>query len=169
MADLSLIPEAAWREAERRAGVVRPLAEQGRWPHHLVQTAAAALGLSVAAASAASRIAAAYGVSYDAFLKHALGRTGRGARDLDRISDAELARLLAGRGVSVDRMREMNCASIQARMNGTRRRNGPLTEEGSAALNKLRVTLSRSAKRPQANATADAGRLARQNWQVYRA
>jgi len=36
------------------------------------------------------RIAAAYGVSYDAFLKHALGRTECGARDLDRISDAEL-------------------------------------------------------------------------------
>jgi putative transposase len=46
MADLSLIPEAAWREAERRAGVVRPLAERSRWPRHLVQAAAAALGLS---------------------------------------------------------------------------------------------------------------------------
>lgn len=46
MADLSLIPEAAWREAQRRAEVVRPLAEQGRWPRHLVQTAAAMLGLS---------------------------------------------------------------------------------------------------------------------------
>ncbi len=46
MADLSLIPEAAWREAQRRAEVVRPLAEQGRWPRHLVQTAAATLGLS---------------------------------------------------------------------------------------------------------------------------
>src|SRR3954462_8763850 len=63
------------------------------------------------------RIAAAYGVSYDAFLKHALGRTGCGARDLDRISDAELARLSAGTGVSVERMRDMNGASIQARMN----------------------------------------------------
>ena len=30
MADLLLIPEAAWHEAERRAEVVRPLAEQGR-------------------------------------------------------------------------------------------------------------------------------------------
>jgi putative transposase len=46
MADLSLIPEAAWREAQRRAEVVRPLAERGRWPRHLVQAAAAALGLS---------------------------------------------------------------------------------------------------------------------------
>jgi putative transposase len=46
MADLSLIPEAAWREAQRRAEVVRPLAERGRWPRHLVKAAAAALGLS---------------------------------------------------------------------------------------------------------------------------
>ena len=46
MVDLSLIPEAAWREAERRAAVVRPLAERGRWPRHLVQSAAATLGLS---------------------------------------------------------------------------------------------------------------------------
>jgi hypothetical protein len=45
---------------------------------------------------------------------------------------------------------------------------GPLTEEGSAALDDLRVTLSRAARRRQADATADAGRLARQNWQVYR-
>jgi hypothetical protein len=46
---------------------------------------------------------------------------------------------------------------------------GPLTEEGSAVLDELRVTLSRSARRRQAHATADAGRLARQNWHVYRA
>ena len=46
MADLSLIPEAACREAERRAAVVRPLAERERWPRHLIQAAAAALGLS---------------------------------------------------------------------------------------------------------------------------
>jgi hypothetical protein len=113
------------------------------------------------------RIAAVYGVSYDAFLKHALRRTGRGARDLDRISDAELARLSAGTGVSVERMREMNGASIQARMNALR--DGPLTEEGSVALDELRVMLSRAARRRQAYATADAGRLARQNWHVYRA
>ena len=113
------------------------------------------------------RIAAAYGVSYDAFLKHALGRTGRGARDLDRISDAELARLSAGTGVSVERIREINGASIQARMNALR--DGSLAEEGSAALGELRVMLSRAARRRQAYATADAGRLARQNWDVYRA
>ena len=113
------------------------------------------------------RIAAAYGVSYDAFLKHALGRAGRGARDLDRISDAALARLSAGTGVSVARMREMNGASIQARTNALR--DGSLTEKGSAALDELRVTLSRAARRRQAYETANAGRLARQNWYVYRA
>ncbi|MGE3280081.1 MAG: TniQ family protein [Alphaproteobacteria bacterium] len=113
------------------------------------------------------RIAAAYGVSYDAFLKHALGRTGRGARDLDRISDTELARLSSGTGVSVERLREMNGASIQARMNALQ--DGSLTEEGSAALDELRVMLSRAARRRPAYATADAGRLARQNWEVHRA
>ena len=46
MADLSLIPEAAWREAQRRAKVIRPLAERGRGPRHLVQAASASLGLS---------------------------------------------------------------------------------------------------------------------------
>ena len=46
MADLSLIPEAAWREAERRAAVIRPLAERARRPRHLILAAAATLGLS---------------------------------------------------------------------------------------------------------------------------
>jgi len=46
---------------------------------------------------------------------------------------------------------------------------GPLNEEGNAALDELRVMLSRAARRRQAYATADAGRLARQNWHVYRA
>jgi len=113
------------------------------------------------------RIAAAYGVSYDAFLKHAIGRTGRGARDLDRISEAELTRLSAGTGVPVERMREMTRASLWARAN--KLRDGLLTEEGSAALDELRVATNRAARRRQAYATADAGRLARQNWQVYRA
>ena len=45
MADLALIPDAAWHEAQRRA-VIRPLAELGRWPRHLVRAAAAQLGLS---------------------------------------------------------------------------------------------------------------------------
>jgi hypothetical protein len=33
MADLSLIPDADWREAERRAAVIRPLTELERRPN----------------------------------------------------------------------------------------------------------------------------------------
>ena len=40
MADLSLISDAAWREAQRRAEVIRPLAELMRRPRHLVPVAA---------------------------------------------------------------------------------------------------------------------------------
>jgi hypothetical protein len=61
----------------------------------------------------------------------------------------------------------MNCASIGARVNELR--GEPPTEEGSEALDELRVTLSRAARRRQAYATAVAGRLARQNWHIYRA
>ena len=46
MANLSLIPEAAWREAQRRAEVIRPLAELDRRPRRLILAAAARLGLS---------------------------------------------------------------------------------------------------------------------------
>ena len=46
MADLSLIPEAAWREARRRAEVIRPLADRDHRPRHMVQAAAMTLGLS---------------------------------------------------------------------------------------------------------------------------
>jgi hypothetical protein len=67
--------------------------------------------------------------------------------------------LSAGTGVSVERMREMNGASIQARLNALQA--GPLTEEGSAALDELQARLSRAAKRRQAYTMADAGRLAR--------
>jgi len=41
MSDMSLVPEAAWREAQRRAEVIRPLAERDSRPRHLVQAAAA--------------------------------------------------------------------------------------------------------------------------------
>ena len=48
-------------------------------------------------------------------------------------------------------------------------RDGAEGEEGSAALDQLRVTLSRVARRRQAYATADAGRLVRHSWYVCRA
>jgi putative transposase len=46
MVDVSLVSEAAWCEARRRAEVIRPLAERDHHPRHLVQAAAATLGLS---------------------------------------------------------------------------------------------------------------------------
>lgn len=46
MVDVSLVPEATWREARRRADIIRPLAERDHRPRHLVQAAAATLGLS---------------------------------------------------------------------------------------------------------------------------
>ena len=46
MVDVSLVPEAAWREAQRRAEVIRPLAEAARRSRPLVRAAAATLGLS---------------------------------------------------------------------------------------------------------------------------
>lgn len=113
------------------------------------------------------RIAATYGVSYDAFLKHGLNRTGRAARDLDRISEAELARLSAGTGVPVGRLQEMKPARMSVRV--AKLSGWLLTDEGRDALDELRVTMQRTARRRQAYASADAGRLARQNWQVYRA
>ena len=115
----------------------------------------------------ARRIADTYGVSYDAFLKRALGRTGRGARDLDGISGAELARLSVGTGVPVERMRKMLPAMIWVRVNALQ--GGLLTEGGSKAVDELRVTMRRAARRRNAYATADAGGLARQNWEIYRA
>ena len=114
------------------------------------------------------RIAQAYGVSYDAFLKHALGRTRRGARDLDDITDTQLTRLSAGTGVSVERLREMNAAAMMRRVN-EQIQGWLLSESGREALEELRATLGRMARRREAYATADAGRLARQNWDLYRA
>ena len=62
------------------------------------------------------RIAAAYGVSYDTFLRRALGRTGRGARDLDHASEETLERLVEGTGVSLERLRGMRSGAVMARM-----------------------------------------------------
>ena len=114
------------------------------------------------------RIAQAYGVSYDAFLKHALGRAGRGARNLEHITASELARLSAGTGVSIEQMQEMNAAAMMRRVN-ERVQGWLLSENGREALEELRATLGRMARRREIYATADAGRLARQNWGLYRA
>ena len=112
------------------------------------------------------RIAEVYGLSYDTFLKHALGRVGRGARDLEGITDGELARLSAGTGMPVERLRKMNSGAIMARAN-ERMQGWLLSEDGGEALKELRATLGRMARRREAYATADAGCLARQNWHLY--
>ena len=94
-------------------------------------------------------IAEAYGVSYDTLLHHALGRTGQGARELDGLSDVELAALSAGTGVSMERLREMKTGATMARMS-ERIREWLLTEEGQEALYQLRVSLMRTTRRAEA-------------------
>jgi len=74
-------------------------------------------------------------------LRHGLGRTGPGARDLDRISDAELAHLSAGTGVPVEQLQGMRTGATMARVN-ERIQGLLLTEGGRAALDQLRVSLS---------------------------
>ena len=37
MVDMSLVPEAAWREAQRQAEVTRPLLENDHRPRHLLE------------------------------------------------------------------------------------------------------------------------------------
>ncbi len=96
------------------------------------------------------RIAEAYGVGYDTFLHHALGRTGRGARDLDHLGDEALGRLSAGTGVPVEQLRGMQTGSAMARV--TERIQGWLeSEEGRAALDQLRVSLMRMMRRAEAD------------------
>ena len=91
MADLSLIPEAAWREAQRRADVIRPLAERERRPHHLVQAAAATLGLSERQTYALLRRCRDAGGELTALLP-AKSSGGRGAPRIAPASEAALRR-----------------------------------------------------------------------------
>jgi DNA invertase Pin-like site-specific DNA recombinase len=102
------------------------------------------------------RIAAAYEVSYDAFVKHALGRAGRGARDLEQITETELRRLSAGTGVPVETLRDMNAAVIMARMN-ERGQDWLLSEDGREALEELRVSLARMLRRREVPVPGNAG------------
>jgi hypothetical protein len=74
--------------------------------------------------------------------------------------------LSVGTGVSVERLREMNAAAMMRRVN-EHVQGWLLSESGRDALEELRATLSRMARRREAYATADAGRLARQNWDLY--
>jgi len=93
------------------------------------------------------RIAREYGVGYDTFLRKALGRTGSSARDLAGITDAELARLAAGTGVSIERMRGMNTAAVMERLNA-KIASWLLTKEGQDGLEQIRTSLRLMVNRP---------------------
>jgi hypothetical protein len=86
------------------------------------------------------RIARAYGVGYDTFLRQFLGRTGLGARDLETITEAQLAMLAAGTGVSIERLREMNTAAIMGRLT-VKIADWMLTEEGRDSLAQIRTMI----------------------------
>ena len=63
------------------------------------------------------RLAQAYGVGYDVFLRRALGRRGRGARDIEGAGfDEVAARLSVGTGVPVERLRDMQGKHVMARL-----------------------------------------------------
>lgn len=86
------------------------------------------------------RIAGVYGVGYDTFLRNALGRTGPGARDLETITEAQLAMLAAGTGISVEQLRGMNTATVMGRLTA-RIASWMLTEEGRDSLAQIRTTV----------------------------
>ncbi len=86
------------------------------------------------------RIAGAYGVGYDTFLRRALGRTGPGARDLEDITETQLATLAVGTGVPVEQLRGMNTAAIIGRLT-VKITSWMLTEEGRDGLAQIRTTI----------------------------
>ena len=93
MADLSLIPEAVWCEARRRVEVVRPLAERGHGPRHLVQAAAATPGLSERQTYTLLRRCREADGALTALLPGRSGG-GRGKTRLDAGSEAVLCRIV---------------------------------------------------------------------------
>ncbi len=92
------------------------------------------------------RIAQEYGIGYDTFLRRALGRTGRGARYLAKITDVELARLAVGTGVPIERLRGMSTGAIFGRLNADIQ-SWMLTEEGREGVEQLNVTLGLMVRR----------------------
>ena len=96
-------------------------------------------------------------MGYDTFLHHALGRTGRGARNLDDLNETSLARLAAGAGVPVERPRAMPPGAMTGRSNG-HIQGWLMTEEGRAPLEELRVSLRRMVYRVGAETYDGEGR-----------
>ena len=86
MTDLSLIPEAFWSEARRRAEVIRPLAERDHRSRSMVQAAAAALGLSERQTYTLLRRCREAGGELTALVP---GRSGGGRSDADRLHAGE--------------------------------------------------------------------------------
>lgn len=93
------------------------------------------------------RLARAYGVGYDLFLRRALGRRGRGARDVEGAGfDGVAARLSSGTGVPVARLREMRSERVMARL-AERAHDLKDTPEGSEAAEALREATRRMLRR----------------------
>lgn len=93
------------------------------------------------------RLARAYGVGYDVFLRRALDRRGVGARDIEGAGfDGVAARLSAGAGVPVARLREMRRERVMARLAEAAHAGGD-TPEGLAAGDALREAMRRMLRR----------------------
>ena len=114
---------------------------QRRWPLHPKPRDWEGLETGV------RRIAAACGVSYDTFLRHALERTGSGARNLDQASEATLERLAEGPGVPLERLRGMRSGAIMARRVASVAA-WMETEAGQTARDQLREVVRRMSHRP---------------------
>lgn len=122
--------------------VVGPVSDR-RWPLHPQPSEWEDLETWVC------RIAETYGVSYDAFLLNALDHTGGGARDLGQAPANAIARLSAGTGVPIERLREMTTQRIMARM-FAREHELLQTAEGRAVLDGLNAMASRQRRRVSA-------------------
>ncbi len=102
------------------------------------------------------RIAREHGVGYDTFLRKALGRTGPSARDLETMTEAQLAMLAAGTGVPIEHIRGMNTAAIMGRLTA-KIANWMLTEEGRDGLAQIRTTIRLMTNRPPDHHTTGGG------------
>ncbi len=87
-----------------------------------------------------------YGVSYDAFLLHALGHSGGGARDLEQAPAAVFARLSAGTGLPIEQLREMTLSRVLSRL-FVRTPELLATPEGQAIIGELNALSSRRRRR----------------------
>lgn len=93
MVDLAAIPKSRWVEAQRRAEVVRPLAERSRCPRRLARIAAQELGISERQVYALVRRMKEAGGTVSALLPRE-GRGGRGRGRLAQPSEELTARII---------------------------------------------------------------------------